>query len=202
MKKYICLTLSVLAFVATFFMIWFFSELLDRYFIFVLIPFGFTIVFWLISVIINIFGIVKCDDRDRKTFIHYIALAISVLTVIIVFVFPFSEAKFHLEYKLYAKERQKVVEMVKDDSISSVDLGIVELPKEFDHITSEGSIYVFQNDEEQVIGFWIFRGMLSGSKILVYSSQDDSLIYENETGHPITNVEKMEEHWYLVETDY
>ena len=53
-----------------------------------------------------------------------------------------------------------------------------------------------------VISFWVFRGMLSGSIELIYSSVDESLIYANESGHPITNVKKLKDHWYLVDTDY
>ena len=44
--------------------------------------------------------------------------------------------------------------------------------------------------------------MLSGSHQLMYSSNGEKLIRENETGHPITNIKKLKNNWYYVKTNY
>ena len=62
---------------------------------------------------------------------------------------------------------------------------------------------MYINDKEgQVICFWIFRGMLSGSHQMIYSSNGEKLIKENETGHPIISVKNLKDNWYYVKTDY
>lgn len=53
------------------------------------------------------------------------------------------------------------------------------MPK-YKYVSSDGEIYVYQNDENgTVIGFWILRGMLSGSVELIYSEGEENLIREN-----------------------
>lgn len=69
-------------------------------------------------------------------------------------------------------------------------------------VSSDVEIYVYQNDDNQVISFWIFRGVLSGSTELIYTSTDEKLIYENKSRNLITKIIKLKEHWYYIETDY
>ncbi len=202
MKKYFSLLFSVFAFICNFLMFWYCGDLLNKYFVFVLIFIAITILILILSIIIECVCIYSSIKMREKNIINYISLAVSLLTVVIIVIFPFQDAKFNLEFKLYMDERQEVVEMVKNETIVADDLGNAELPSEFEHITSDGNISVYQNDKEQVIAFWIFRGMLSGSEQLIYSSQDEGLIYENETAHSIISVKKIKEHWYLVVTDY
>lgn len=116
--------------------------------------------------------------------------------------FPFRTAKVNLELSLFEKYRLEVVEKVKDGELIVDSFGNSELPKGYGHLSSDGNIFVYQNDNEQVISFWVFRGMLSGSVELIYSSGDESLIYSNERGHPIVNIDKLKDNWYLVYTDY
>ena len=111
-------------------------------------------------------------------------------------------AKVNFELTLLEKDRLEIVEMIKDGEIKTDHLGNAKLPKGYGYLSSDGEIFVYQNDNEQVISFWVYRGMLSGSIELIYSSVDESLIYANESGHPIANVEKLKDHWYLVDTDY
>ena len=111
-------------------------------------------------------------------------------------------AKVNFELTLLEKDRLEIVEMIKDGEIKKDHLGNAKLPKGYGYLSSDGEIFVYQNDNEQVISFWVYRGMLSGSIELIYSSVDESLIYANESGHPITNVKKLKDHWYLVDTDY
>lgn len=111
-------------------------------------------------------------------------------------------AKVNFELTLLEKDRLEIVEMIKDGEITTDHLGNAKLPKGYGYLSSDGEIFVYQNDNEQVISFWVYRGMLSGSIELIYSSVDESLIYANESGHPITNVKKLKDHWYLVDTDY
>ena len=197
MKKYIAPIVSVVIFFLNFLCFWHSDALFNRYFIFGLFPVG-------ISLLLLLAGLVVTSViflRHRCT-VHCIALAICIMTVVVIFVFPFRSARVALEMELYSKDRYEVVEMVKDGEIVTDHLGNAKLPMGYGRLSSDGGIFVYQNDGEQVISFWVFRGMLSGSVQLIYSSTDESLIYDNETVHPIKRVKKMKDHWYLVDTDY
>ena len=198
MKKIFTIIIAVLALVINFLFFWYSDFLFNRYFIFGLIPICFAIIVLITSVIVSI----VCIARNKNLRNSYISLAISIITVILIFVFPFRMAKVNVELTLLEQDRLEIIDMVKDGEITADGLGNAKLPKGFGHLSSDGEIFVYQNDSEQVISFWVFRGMLSGSVELVYSSTDESLIYANETGHPITNVKKLKDHWYLVDTDY
>lgn len=198
MKKYVTIFLSLAAFVLNFLCFWHFDMLLNRFFVFGLIPVGLSLLVFLVDLIVSIIFVV----RYRTVIIYYVALAISVMTVVVLLVFPFQTVRVNLELQLYEKDRVEIIEMVKNGEITIDHLGNAKLPKEFEKLSSDGYIFVYQNDNEQVISFWVFRGMLSGSVELIYSSTDETLIYENESGHPITNIQKLKEHWYLVDTDY
>lgn len=44
--------------------------------------------------------------------------------------------------------------------------------------------------------------MMSPSKMLIYSSQGEELIFENIGENWIANIERLKDSWYLVQTDY
>jgi len=196
-KKYFNLFFSIFAMLCNFICFWYSDVLFDRYFVFGFIPLALSILVLLAILICSIIFIV----RHRFVATNYVSLAISLVTLVVILFFPFRSAKVNLELELYEKDRLEIVEMVKNNDIVE-SLGDVKLPKGYGKLSSDGNIYIYQKDSEQVISFWVFRGFLSGSVELIYSSKDEALIYKNETGHPITSVIKLKEHWFLVETDY
>lgn len=198
MKAKFTFILSTCAFIISFLYFWFADYLFDRLFVLGLLPFVVSVLSLLGSFIVAIVTVFQKPSEFKG----YLPLLISLLLIIIIFVFPFRSARVNLEFTLYDKERAEIVEMVKNGDIVSNDWGNAELPVQFRHLSSDGNIFIYQNDEEQVISFWVFRGLLSGSVELIYSSKDENLIYANETGHSINTIEKLNEHWYLVETDY
>lgn len=198
MKKCRFLIYSVITFALNFIFCWFSDMMLDRFFVFGIIPINITLIMLLAGLIIAIIRIVK-HRKDKK---NYIALAIFVVTAITIMFFPFRTAKVKLELPVYEEKRLQIVEMVANGDLENDGIGNTELPKGYKHLSSDGYVYIYQNDAEQVVCFWVFRGMLSGSVQLIYSSQGEDLIYANKSGHPVTEVEMLKEHWYLVETDY
>lgn len=198
MRKYLPLVLSAFSLIENFVLFWYRDTLLNRFFIFGLVPHAISVFTLLCSLIVFLVCVIRQHSKKE----YYYALAVSAVTVIVLFVFPFRMAKVNLELQLFEDDRLQIIEMVKNGDITTDNLGNAKLPDGFGMLSSDGEIFVYQNDSEQVISFWVFRGMLSGSVELIYSSTDESLIYENETGHPIISVDKLKEHWYLVDTDY
>ena len=93
--------------------------------------------------------------------------------------------------------------MVRNHKLQKDERGNIILPKKYKKISTSGEVHVYQNGENGVvIGFYIYRGIMSGSIELIYSSTDESLIYANESGHPISEIIKLKDHWYYVVTNY
>ncbi len=198
MKKHRFLIYSGITFAFNFILCWFSDVLLDRFFVFGMIPINITLIMLLAGLITAIIRIFK-NRKDKK---NYIALAIFVVTAITIMFFPFRTIKVKFELPLYEEKRLQIVEMVANGDLENDGTDNIELPRGYKHLSSDGYVHIYQNDDEQVVSFWVFRGMLSGSVQLMYSSQEEELIYANETGHPITEVEMLKEHWYLVNTNY
>lgn len=194
----IMLIVSIILFVLNFLLGWYRDVLLDNLFVFQLIPEAF--VFLLNIVVILVASIMR---KNNKTKLTLIASIIIIISLILRFIFPFRNVKTILELYIYEDERLEIIEKVKNNKIKIDEYGNADLPKKLRKLSSDGEITVYQNDENvQVICFWIFRGMLSGSHQLIYSSNGEKLIRENETGHPITKIKKLKDNWYYVDTDY
>lgn len=139
----------------------------------------------------------------ERTILNIISIIILIIAVLLVVFFPFRKCKAKVELSLYEDERLEVIELLKSNKLKTDELGNLDLPEKYRKISTGGEVTVYQNDEdEQVINFWIFRGMLSGSTQLIYSTGGEKLIKDNEGGHPITYIEKLHDNWYYVETDY
>ena len=188
MKKYILLIISVIVMILSFLNSWFSDQLLDSLFMFALIPSLILFVGWIICLLLSITKLIK----DKSVF-NIISLIVVSLTALLVLFFPFREVKVRLELNLYEEERLEIIKMIEDN----------KLPDKYKKVSTSGEVAVYQNDEDgKVVVFWVFRGMQSGSVQLIYSTGGEQLIIDNETGHPIVNVDKLKDNWYYVVTDY
>lgn len=192
------LTLAIIIFILTFFMGWNSDKIYDRIFFVPIFLDGFII---LLNLIFILFAIIS--RRISKSKLTLIGIIIIIISIICRFVFPFRNVRTALELYIYEDERLYIIEKVKDNKIEIDANGNANLPKKLKKVSSDGKITVYQNnDDGQVICFWIFRGLLSGSNQLMYSTGGEKLIRENETGHPIIQIKKLKDNWYYVETDY
>lgn len=192
------LSLAIIIFILTFFMGWNSDKIYDRIFFVPIFLDGFII---LLNLIFILFAIIS--RRISKSKLTLIGIIIIIISIICRFVFPFRNVRTALELYIYEDERLYIIEKVKDNKIEIDENGNANLPKKLKKVSSDGKITVYQNnDDGQVICFWIFRGLLSGSNQLMYSTGGEKLIRENETGHPIIQIKKLKDNWYYVETDY
>lgn len=198
MKKYILLITSVIVMILSFLNSWFSDQMLDSLFIFALIPSLVLFVGWIICLVLSVIKIIK-----NKNVFNIISLIVTVLTVLLILFFPFRESKVRLELKLYEEERLEIIKMIEDNKLKVDDLGNVKLPNKYKKVSTSGEVAIYQNDEDgKVVAFWIFRGMLSGSVQLVYSTGGEEIIRSSEIEHPIVSIDKLKDNWYYVVTDY
>ena len=197
MKKYLMLFISIIILILSVVKSWYSNQLIDLLFVFYFIP---NLILFLLFNFCLVNSIKKIKE---KFYINYINLIILLISVLLFIFFPFREFKVKYELDKFEDERLKIIEKITNYELKIDEIGNVKLPKEYKRYSTSGEVFAYQNNEEgQVIGFWILRGIQSGSVELIYSTGGEDLIRKNETGHPITKIEKLKENWFYVETDY
>ena len=199
MKKYSLQILSILLLLVSFVTAWYSDHLFNHLFVLV-----FPLYIILFAGFFVLLGISIKRIVNQKEYSCVISIAVLTLMAVLILFFPFRDVKVNYELNRFEADRLEVVEMIKNDQLRPKDaIGNVVLPAGYGRLSSDGEVFIHQNDENgQVISFWIFRGMLSGSIELIYSSGGEELIKANESGHPITRIENLKGNWYYVETDY
>lgn len=198
MKKYILLIISIIVLIIAFINSWFSDMLFDALFIFALIPSFILFVGWTICLVFSIKKFIK-----DKNILNILSLAIVILTALLILFFPFRRTKVKIELELFKKERLEIIRLIENDKLEIDKMGNAKLPNKYKKLSSSGEVAIYQNDEDgKVIVFWVFRGTLSGSVQLIYSTDGEKLIRYNETAHSIVSVDKLKDNWYYVVTDY
>lgn len=193
MKKYTLILLSFLLFVISFVVFWFKDQLFNALYLFIL-PVYFILFACLVTLLVmSVVSIVK-----YKAYIQLVAIAVLALLVVTAVFFPFRDAKVKLDLDIYEADRMEIVEMIMDGRLRPSDnYGNINLPAGYCGISTGGSVYQYQNDENgQVICFWVDRGFLGYAIEVVYSSEGEELIRANRIN--ITRIEKLKDHWYYV----
>ena len=95
-------------------------------------------------------------------------------------------------------QRTEVVNLIKDGELSGDDYNNIVLPDKYKKTSYDGSVHVYKNEEDnQIIGFWISRGINSDSKLYIYSSKGQDTIIE-EFGEEYCDVNHVYDNWYYV----
>ncbi len=198
MKKYITLIISILVLILSFTKSWYSDFLFDKLFIFYIIS---NFILFVMFIFCFITSLRKMTSKYEL--INILSIIILLISVLLFIFFPFRKIKVNYELNKYEKARLEIIDKIILGELKADDSGNVKLPNEYRKYSLSGEVTVYQNDNDgQIICFWIFRGMQSGSTQLMYSSGGEKLIKENETGHPIINIRKFKDNWYYVETDY
>lgn len=198
MKKYSLLLLSILLLIVCFLLGWYYDRLASTALIFS----AFAVILillacYVILLVLCVFRIIK-----HKAYINFFSIGFLGLLILLLLKFPFRDAKVKYELDRYEADRLKIVDLIADGQLTPDQLGNVDLPLGVRRVSASGQALVLQNDDRgQVVAFWIFRGMLSGSIFLVYSSGGEELIRASQEGPFITRIEQVRDTWYYVETD-
>ena len=198
MKKYSNFILSMLILIFSFIKCWYSDYLLNLLFVFYIILDLILLIGYFMCLITNVRNL-----KQKISVVNILTTIILVIIAILVLFFPFRDVKIKYELNLYEEDRLEVINMIKNNELKSDEIGNVTLPNKYKKISTSGQVFVYQNNEEgQVVGFWVFRGILSGSIKVIYSNGGEDLIKSNEEGHSITKIEKLKDNWYYVEMDY
>ncbi|SEM11659.1 hypothetical protein SAMN04487770_12631 [Butyrivibrio sp. ob235] len=188
---------AVIFFILCFANSWWSDTLFDNLFIFALLVYPIL----LIILIVCIVKIIK-DLKGERTVQGGLALVLLIGTYSVCSLFPFGAVKVKADYMRLTPMRQEVVDKIASGEIGGSSV-LVNLPAKYKRASSDGTVYVYENGKDGVeVGFWEFRGMLSGSRIVMYADGGEEQIRDNESGHPVVSVESLGGNWYYVVTDY
>ena len=103
------------------------------------------------------------------------------------------------------EDREKVVDLILDESVEIAENGLVTLPDEFKNLSDTGECLIVEFQDQSAIYFFEFRGILGESRGYVYvTDQIDWKDYINEDKYTGTedwiDIEEIETNWYSVKT--
>ena len=154
-----------------------------------LIVFGFFVVITLRAVIYLF------KNKDWKP------ITVQVITILILFFFPFTEIVLDIDFKMNKSEREKVTEMVENGTLKSnvsYNSSLILLPERYQYLSKGGGeIEVEKTDKGYYILFFTYRGILDNFSGFVYSSNDQKPSKRTFDGD-FKQIEKLKENWYWV----
>ncbi|TMU85242.1 hypothetical protein FGG79_14025 [Bacillus sp. BHET2] len=128
-------------------------------------------------------------------------ILIQVITVLLLFFFPFTKIVLDIDFKMNKVEREVVVEKVERGKLVPNVLhndSLIHLPDEYDELTKGGGdIVVEKRGSDTMILFYTFCGVLDNFSGFVYSSSG-AKPRSGDFGGDFIEVEKLDGHWYIV----
>ena len=195
MKNYRLLIISILFSLLTFLYNWYQYNIEDFNLVLCII------LFISIFVLFNIIFLKTLINIRNKNFIDILTLFILFIMIMINYNFNFKEIKLNVEWDKYYEKRKEVIKLVKDDKLGCIgDSNLAILPNNLKKVSQTGEIIIYKNDKyNQVIGFYIHRGIIDGdSDLIIYSNKDKSIIKKIN----IKKIKKIKNNWYYVTTGY
>lgn len=158
--------------------------------------------FYYILEILIIFFHFYILELIRKTKIkkQKIGIIILILNIFVFIFFPFRFMKAKYDTYIYEKDKLQIVELVKTNYIKPNNVGIAKLPNKYKNLSLGNEIMIFYNQKnEVVVGFFVFRGIMSGSCFIVYTDGEKNLLEKNIDY--LQKMEKIKDNWYFVITE-
>ncbi len=125
---------------------------------------------------------------------------IQMVTILILFFFPFNQVILDMDFKMNKLEREKVVCMVNNGNLSSNvthNSSLRKLPEEYERLSKGGGEIVVKNfGDDTYILFFTFRGVLDNFSGFVYSPNDNPPV-QGEIAN-FKEVERLDENWFFV----
>jgi hypothetical protein len=127
-------------------------------------------------------------------------LATIVVTILLLTVFPYTDAYVSLNYKFNKENFSKTIEMINDGEIQLPRTNMNEFIVPYRLTSYTGKLYTYENDDVTKIMFFAYSGF-RGGVVLVYSS-DDSEIKNIEFQRIFENIKRVDDNWYSARINY
>ena len=157
------------------------------------IPFALLILTGFIFAISFAVRAFKRKGKWRERLVLFMPLAIVALCVALLFL-PLTDWKVKVDHCFLSGQRLKAIE---DIPMNTQAPSEVKLPHWW--LSQDGTAYVFNpNKDCLLVGFWVRRGMLSSSRMVVYSKQDRPPTAEELYVDEVRLFKKLSPHWYYL----
>ena len=190
MKKHWYLIFTIVNFIGMYICCWYSDYLFDTFFIVGLIP---LLVFFLAEVIFFFIGLGRL--RKKYKVVDLVCIILIIINLVSILFIPFRDIRARLEFLLYFDERNEVIDIIKENKDN---IGIVKLEDKYKKVSNSGDVFVYYNDKETVVGFYVFRGMMSSTTQVVYSSGGKYFVMYNQNGSKPKKIKELNKNWYYV----
>ncbi len=156
----------------------------------------FYIIIRLILIILCMYFFYKLYKKSFTLKNKIITSFIFIITLFLFF-YDFRLTKTKIELNIFKNQRNIIIQKIKNNEFKYYYKNNIKLSK-YKYTSNDGEIYVYKNDTEgQVISFWIYRGLMSDSIQLIYTTDKD-LLEKN-----IKNINKsikLNKNWFYITT--
>lgn len=126
---------------------------------------------------------------------------IQAMTVIFIIFFPINKVVLNLDFEKHREDRDAVVKKVMEGTLTSnvsYNDSVIHLPEEYGALSKGGGdIVIDKKNDEMLILFFTFRGLLDSFSGFVYSSSGEKP-RSGDFGGDFIEIEPLAEHWYFV----
>ena len=160
------------------------------------IPFAVVVLFGLLFSIWLPVKKFKSGKDNKKRWVFLLPFILVCLSIAIVFL-PMRDYKVSFDHVLLASKRMEFINELQTRHPPVT--GAVKLPHWW--LSKDGEAYVYQSDDQMMVGFWVVRGMLSPSWIVVYTTKDTPPSEKDMLCDNVEVIRKLSPHWYYLHLD-
>ena len=136
----------------------------------------------------------------------YVMTFVLLLFFSILYVFfPFDEEKAKFDFKNNHNKYTEVINKIESGQLENINTdGYVELDEKYKKLSITKNIKVNKINDEFTVCFWFYKGLMigDGSSMLVYSSDGNKTIANDNYFYDIVYLKEIENNWYYVETEF
>ena len=162
---------------------------------------GIRVITLLILVIIVIRKILQLKQKDIKNkILIFIPTVIFLLTVLLQFVFPFTEIYTGIEYHFNNTRREKIVSMLSGKTtmeLSQTNVDTYILPFNLRLASQNAKVTTERDDNELKVLFYAHRGIIKNSAIIYVSTGEE--VENGDFGIKYSKIKSIDSNWYVVE---
>ncbi len=134
--------------------------------------------------------------RKRGHLKAFLPLGLQVLTLILVWLVPFTDLAVDLDFQLNLQARERVVALVKAGALRPNEHDLARLAREDQHLSKGGGEIRIERDAQALmVFFFTFRGVTDNYSGFIYRSNPQAPPV-TAFGGEIVQIQKMRDHWF------
>lgn len=162
---------------------------------------GVRLIILLVLSIMVFYNFMKLKQKDIKSkVLILVSIIIFLVTILLQFVFPYTETYSNLEYHLNSSRRDKIVLMLKGEKtmeLSQTNVDTYILPFTLRLASQNAKVTTERDDNELKILFYSHKGIIKNSAV-IYVSGGES-VENGDFGIDYSKIKSIDKNWYTVE---